>query len=180
MCCHIIFIYYIATLNIIFNVYIYFTAYFMTRHRFSGSNPGRTSTWTDFDPNRGSAEVRFAGQEISEKSNPVQVQVGQKCLWPKPTWTAATLGVCRHCVYCLCPLSTLWHSTHDHSLIAVHQYYRSMVESDIIISLSSTDMVLRDCSLSQCGCIVHENTSARLWWCKPSQHPTKWTCERAL
>ena len=56
-----------------------FYSVLMTRHRFSGSNPGRTSTRTDFDPNRGSAEVRFAGQEISEKSDPVQVQVAQKC-----------------------------------------------------------------------------------------------------
>ena len=53
---------------------------FVTRHRFSGSNPGRTSTRTVFDLNRGSAEVRFAGQEISEKSDPIQVQVAQKCL----------------------------------------------------------------------------------------------------
>ena len=68
-----------------------FSSVSMTRHRFSGSNPGRTSTRTVFDLNRGSAEVRFAGQEISEKSDPVQVQVGQKCLWPEPTRTAATL-----------------------------------------------------------------------------------------
>ena len=52
-----------------------FYSVFMTRHRFSGSNPGRTSTRTVFDLNRGSAEVRFAGQEILEKSDPVQVQV---------------------------------------------------------------------------------------------------------
>ena len=84
-----------------------FYSVLMRRHWFSGSNPGRTSTRTDFDPNRGSAEVRFAGQEISEKSDPVQVQVGQKSLWPEPTRTAATLSEIRewkprsrdHCPY---------------------------------------------------------------------------------
>ena len=86
----------------------------MTRHRFSGSNPGRTSTRTDFDPNRGSAEVRFAGQEISEKSDPVQVQVGQKCLWPEPTRTAATLPPVIYTTHSIFFVLSIWiaHSTY--------------------------------------------------------------------
>ena len=55
-----------------FFLLFYFTVY-LRQHI---SSAGRTV----FDLNRGSAEVRFAGQEISEKSDPVQVQVGQKCL----------------------------------------------------------------------------------------------------
>ena len=64
-----------VTLNTIFNVFFLifnFTVY-LRQHI---SSAGRTV----FDLNRGSAEVRFAGQEISEKSDPVQVQVAQKCL----------------------------------------------------------------------------------------------------
>ena len=76
---HYIYIFY-GHIKYNFQCIFLFYSVFVTRHRFSGSNPGRTSTRTVFDLNRGSAEVRFAGQEISEKSDPVQVQVAQKCL----------------------------------------------------------------------------------------------------